>query len=344
VRTALVCLGLLAGCSTSPVIPPLPRPKMIIARGGGGWKDGQVNEPIILVNPKDSTRLVMFYSGMKLGGNAGSIGKAWATAADPFTWHEFDGNPVLVNETPAPNRDVGIRIDSVIYDENSNEYWIYYTTYGAGDRISLAMCPAGDDGYSAVTKANVRRHPGNPILSPRGQGRNDETHVSQASVIREDKTWYLLYSYRTSPQNVLPGLRLATSSDGKQWTKAPGPDLLTAAPEQQYIEWHSTIRVGNRYVLLFEGYNGGTRWGAEVAVSDRLTSGWKKLPNKLLDQTKWPGYSDGAMFHAATPAIYSWGGKWYLYVQAAPAGYYINQPWSLWVVDCDDVLAPHLRP
>src|SRR6185503_12754749 len=112
---ALVVIGLQA-CATSPVIAPLPQPKRIIARGGGGWKDGQVNEPIILVNPKDPSRLVMFYSGMKLGGNGGAIGKAWATAADPFTWHEDDANPVLVNETTAPTRDAGVRLDSVIYD------------------------------------------------------------------------------------------------------------------------------------------------------------------------------------------------------------------------------------
>ncbi|HVE43021.1 MAG TPA: hypothetical protein VNM14_24290 [Planctomycetota bacterium] len=343
IGSALVALSLLTGCATSPAIAPLPQPKMIISRGGGGWKDGQVNEPIILVNPKDPSRLVMFYSGMKLGGNGGAIGKAWATATDPFTWHEDEGNPVLVNETASPARDVGVRLDSVLYDAGSNEYWIYYTTYGAADSISLAICPAGADGYSGVLRSNIRRHPGNPILSPRGQGRDDETHVSQASVLRENGLWSMLYSYRSSPKNVLPGIRLATSPDGKRWTKVPGPDLLSAAPEQKYIEWHSTIRVGNRYVMLFEGYNGGTRWGADVAVSDRLSSGWKKLPTMLLDQTTWPGYSDASMFHVATPAIYNWGGRWYLYVQAAPAGYYINQPWSLWAVDCDDALAPYLR-
>jgi len=143
----LVVVGLVAGCAPSvrPAAAP-SQPKMIISRGGGGWKEGQVNEPIILVNPKDPTRLVMFYSGMKLGGHGGSIGKAWATAADPFTWHEDEGNPILLNKTPSPTRDVGVRLDSVIYEAGSDEYWIYYTTYGAADSISLAMCPAGADG------------------------------------------------------------------------------------------------------------------------------------------------------------------------------------------------------
>lgn len=28
----------------------------------------------------------------------------------------------------------------------------------------------------------------------------------------------------------------------------------------------------------------------------------------------------------ATPAVYRGGGRWFLYVQAAPAGHYIDQP------------------
>ena len=65
---------------------------------GGGWKDGQVQEPCILVNPKDSGKLIMFYAGMSLGGGAGRIGKAWANVADPFTWHEDAANPFLKAE------------------------------------------------------------------------------------------------------------------------------------------------------------------------------------------------------------------------------------------------------
>jgi hypothetical protein len=47
-----------------------PPPQRII-NYGGGWKDGQVNEPCILVNPKDPTKLIMFFSGMQLGGSQG---------------------------------------------------------------------------------------------------------------------------------------------------------------------------------------------------------------------------------------------------------------------------------
>jgi hypothetical protein len=72
--------------NAAPLVPATPR--MIINCGGGGWKDGQVQEPCILVNPKDSSKLIMFYARMKLGGKEGYLAKAWANVTEPFTWHE----------------------------------------------------------------------------------------------------------------------------------------------------------------------------------------------------------------------------------------------------------------
>ena len=91
-------------------------------------------------------------------------------------------------------------------------------------------------------------------------------------------------------------------------------------------------------MILYEGYNGGARWGADVAVSTDLATGWKKAPVTLIDQTKWSNYSDKTMFHVATPAIYRLNEKWHLYFQAAPAGYYIMQNWSLWGVECAELV------
>lgn len=315
-------------------------PTKIISYGGGGWKEGQVNEPIILINPKQPGKLVMFYSAMQLGGSGGAIGKAWADASSPLVWHEDPQNPILSRDPGIPFELSSIRLDAVIYHREHDEYWIYYTGNNAQlnyDAIGLATCPTGEDGYGGITPKNLRRHPGNPILSPKGQGRDDETFVSQGAVFREQGVWHSLYSYRTA-KDVLPGLRRATSPDGVHWTKAPGPDLLTAAPEQRYLEWHQVYQIGGRYVLLFEGYNGGTRWGADVAVSGSLTNGWKKLPALLIDQTTWPNYSDAEMFHVATPALYQFNGHWHLYFQAASAGQYSIQHWALWGLNCDDLL------
>ena len=131
--------------------------------------------------------------------------------------------------------------------------------------------------------------------------------------------------------------------------KCPAPTSSRQPPSSVYIEWHQVYKIGGRYVLLYEGYNGGTRWGADVATSSSLTTGWKKAPENLIDQTKWPNYSDETMFHVATPAIYNINNKWYMYFQAAHAGEYGIQHWALWGIECDDVvkklsIGPRNRP
>jgi predicted GH43/DUF377 family glycosyl hydrolase len=342
-RTALAVLVVAIGSAVgSAKEDPAPRrQKLVINYGGGGWKDNQVQEPCILVNPKDPHKLIMFYGGAttQAKGGIGSLGKAWADVSDPWTWHEDPENPIFRSDPKIAFESESVRIDAAIYNQATDEYWIYYTGHSAQthtDAIGLATCPAGDDGYKAVTAAHIKRYEQNPILSPGGPGRMDETCVSQGAIFREGGAWYSFYSYRTKTKT-LPGIRLATSTDGKHWKKEPGPDLLTAAPETLYFEWHQVYKIGNLYVMLLEGYNGGTRWGADVAISDKLTSGWRKLPTTLIDQTTWPGYSDATEFHVATPAIYQINGKWLLFVQAAHSGFYIVQHWAMYCVEFDDI-------
>lgn len=341
-----VSVGSAAPASPPAGTAPPPRLEAIIPYGGG-WKDHQVQEPIILINPKDPSKLIMFYAGSKKpGGQLGSLAKAWALRSDPFTWHEDPANPLLEGvSTPAFDEGSYIRIDSVLYRRESDEYWIYYTGNGPvakGDAVGLVVCPAGADGYREVRTENLRRFAGNPVLSPKGQGRDDETYVSQAAVWREGESWYAFYSYRTATQT-LPGIRLARSNDGRVWTKVPGPDLFSAAPESQYIEWHQIYKMGDRYVLLYEAYNGGQRWRANVATSRELTRGWVKLPPETIDQVQWTGYADDRMYHLATPALYRFDGKWFMYFQAAPAGYYIKQHWTLWAREADSIVDTILR-
>ena len=204
---------------------------------GGGWKDGQVQEPCILVNPKDASKLIMFYAGMKLGGREGAIGKAWANVADPFTWHEDVRHPLLQAEPGIAFHETGcIRLDSVIYHEALDEYWIYYTAYSTkthSDAIGLATCPAGKDGYSEVKAANTKRYAGNPILAPKGPDWLDERCVSQGAVFREHGLWYLFYSYRTATKT-LPGIRLATFATGSIGRKCPGP-TCSRQPRSSFI-------------------------------------------------------------------------------------------------------------
>lgn len=329
------------------------RGERFIDRTTAPWMSQQVQEPCILENPKDPSRLVMFYSGVPASDRSTCyVGKAWALKSDPFTWHQDPNNPVFV---PADSGwdSKSIRLDCVLYVPEEDAYYIYYSgtdVVDAQNRIGLAICRAGDDGYSGITAAAIRRHGSSPVLAPEPAEPFFETMASQAAVWRErdatgERRWYMYYSYR-GRNGVLPGIRLATSTDGKIWHRhynhqdPRGMGHLFASTPDAYYEWHQIFKVADTYVLAIEcGPNRGERWRALLAVSRQPDAGWEQLDVDTALQTAWPGiYSDDTIFHVATPAFYQFNGRWYLYAQACPLPAnrnYIDGKWDLWCFECD---------
>ncbi|MBP9902228.1 MAG: hypothetical protein KBH45_12260 [Verrucomicrobia bacterium] len=333
--------------------PKRIRGEVIINRTAAPWESQQVQEPCILPNPKDPTRLVMFYSGVPATNrNTCFIGKAWALKSDPFTWHQDEHNPVF---SPGKSGwDSGsIRLDAVLYLAEEDAYYIYYsgTTGSIQDRIGLAICPVGTDGYSGITPPAIQRVGTQPVLAPEPAAPYYEEMASQAAVLREWNEqeqrwdWFMYYSYR-GKDGILPGLRLATSHDGKTWMrhfneKDPrGMGQIFPSTPGAYYEWHQVFKIGDTYLLSIEvGIAAGKRWRPVMAVSKHPTTGWAQTDVDAVLQTKWEGlYRDTTIYHVATPAFYQLGGKWYLYTQACPLpgnGNYIDGHWDLWCFACD---------
>jgi hypothetical protein len=336
--------------------PSPVRGQIIIDRTNSEWQSQQVQEPCILPNPKQPGRLVMFYSGVpKSNRMICAIGKAWATVDDPWTWHQDAGNPIFF---PAKSGwDSGsIRLDTVLYLPEEDAYYLYYsgTIDQRKDQIGLAICPAGPDGYTAITEDNIVRWGDAPVLAPKPAAPFGETYASQAAVIREwdENTrhwnWHLYYSYRDQEQT-LPGIRYATSPDGKTWTRhwnAADPrgrgHIFDSVPNA-YYEWHQIRKIGHTFVLSMEvGPEKGRQWRTVLAVSQDPVNGWEQLDAGTLLQTKWPGiYDEKTIYHVATPAFYEIGGRAYLFTQACarPANdNYIDGNWELWGFACEQPL------
>ncbi|HTU25656.1 MAG TPA: hypothetical protein VMF30_09680 [Pirellulales bacterium] len=353
-RLTILCLALVvvAICfSPLQAAEPAGRSAEVMARGDARWMSAQINEPCILPNPKMPDRLIMFYSANNKYEHAvGTIGKAWANVDNPFRWHQDFSNPIF---TPGKGGwDSGtLRIDCVLYIPEEDAYYIYYSaTQGeCQDHIGLAICPAGDDGYTGVTPQNIVRYGTAPILAPEPDAPFFETYVHQSAVIREqDPTtkkwkWYLYYSYR-GKDGILPGIRLATSDDGKTWTRRLNPNdprgmgQIFASTPEAYYEWHQVLKVGDTYLLSIEvGVEHGKRWRPVLAVSKDPVTGWQQLDVDTGLQTKWSAYDERSHFHVATPAFYQIAGKWYLYVQACSAptsGNYTDGGWDFWCFEC----------
>jgi hypothetical protein len=236
-------------------------------------------------------------------------------------------------------------------------YYIYYSgcTGTVQDRIGLAISPAGADGYSDVTAAAIARYGTSPVLAPEPAAPFHEAMVSQAAVLREWNAaaqswdWYMYYSYR-GKDGTLPGIRLATSHDGKTWTRhfntddPRGMGQIFHSTPGAYYEWHQICKVDATYVLCIEvGVDHGARWRAGLAVSKNPLQGWTQLGLETMLQTQWSGlYDDGTLYHVATPALYLIGGKWYLFATACgrPANdNYGDGAWEMWCVECDRAIA-----
>ena len=356
-KGVVVMACIIASTGLGADLPPNPRAirgEVIIDRKAAAWESQQVQEPCILPNPKDPTRLVMFYSGVPASNrNLCYIGKAWALKSDPFKWHQDEANPVF-----GPSKDgwdsSSMRLDTVLYIPEEDAYYIYYSgtkVAGAQDRIGLAICPAGMDGYSAIKPTAITRVGAAPVLAPESAEPFRETMASQAAVLRELDAgtkrwnWFMYYSYR-GKDGTLPGIRLATSHDGKTWkrqfnTKDPrGMGQIFESTPDAYYEWHQVFKIGGSYVLSIEvGTEKGKRWRPVIAVSQQPDRGWMQVDVDTALQTQWEEiYRDDTIFHVATPAFYQIDGKWYLYTQACPLpanGNYIDGHWDMWCFACD---------
>jgi hypothetical protein len=329
------------------------RGEVVLARASHEWMSQQIEEPCILPNPKVPGRLVMLYGAVPASNRSyAAVGKAWADENEPLKWHQDEANPIF--GPSAGGWDSGsIRLDTVLYIAEEDAYYIYYsgTKGNVQDRIGLAICPAGADGYSDVAGSAIVRYGTAPVLAPESAAPYHEEMASQAAVMREWNAtancwgWYMYYSYR-GRDGVLPGIRLATSRDGKTWTRQFSADdprgmgQIFASTPNAYYEWHQILKVDATYVLCIEvGVEHGVRWRPGLAVSTDPVRGWTQLDLDTMLQTKWRGlYEDRTLYHVATPALYAVKGKWYLYVQACgrPANdNYIDGGWEMWGVACD---------
>ncbi|HUW61624.1 MAG TPA: hypothetical protein VMZ06_11505 [Candidatus Bathyarchaeia archaeon] len=327
--------------------------EMILGRADHDWMSQQIEEPCILPNPKVPGRLIMFYSAVSTADRVvAAVGKAWADTSDPFRWHQDEANPIFGPGKQGWDART-IRLDAVLYIPEEDAYYIYYsgTAGTCQDHIGLAICPAGADGYSGVTADAIKRYGDAPVLAPEPAAPYNEEMASQAGVMREWNAaekrwdWYMYYSYR-GKDGVLPGIRLATSRDGKTWTRQfnnddpRGMGQIFESTPNAYYEWHQVFKVESTYVLCIEvGIDHGVRWRPVLAVSTDPVKGWTQLDVDTMLQTKWQGlYDDRTLYHVATPALYPIEGKWYLYVQACgrPGNdNYIDGGWEMWAVACN---------
>jgi hypothetical protein len=203
----------------------------------GNWFDSQTYDPCVIVNPSDSTQLIMFFSGMGSPVVSGvqKIGRATASITDPYTWTiSNSGNPVL-SPTLAWETGSGLRANCVLYNQSNSKLYLFYT----GNDTSNGVASSSDLGLTWTKLGQV--------LVPSA----DETAVSQLSVIIDGTTLRGIYSFRTAGA-ILPGYRYASASTNNwlSWTKT-GVQVYFD-PDSRNHEFHHFFKLGSTYFLVYE--------------------------------------------------------------------------------------------
>src|SRR5579883_3024585 len=289
----------------NPVIPLLT----------SSWYASQIYDFWQLVNPSNPSQLLLYCSGMAAPVQTGaqSIGLFTVDLTNPYgkpAEHGGAGNGQILAAlgTGWESGGAGIRNNSVVYNPGNSTFYHYYTgSIGNLEQIGLATSTDG---------VTLTRYASNPILTPS----EDETWCSLASVYFDGTTWYMLYAIRTTVYNTsYPAFRAATSTDGKNWTKAP---YLHGLRRNAYSnntadnEFHALFKRRGNYFLAFEqGYplNSSEAFTLNLAVSGIPTGPYTALSyNPVLSGS---GGSNWDANHVACPSNpYTSGGNeifWY---------------------------------
>src|SRR5258708_5306673 len=204
------------------------------------------------------------------GGNQSAT--AFATSTDGLTWTKYAGNPVMSPSAPwegagAPNHEAS---PTAVLKENGLYKLWYHAISGSTRQIGYA---------ESVDGLTWTKYAGNPVLTPGPAGAWDADTVCEPRVIHPGNLYVMFYTHCAGSH----GIGLATSPDGKSWTKYAGNPGLTVAPggawDSQQVSWGEVYYDGQRFFMWYPGHiNSATGFSLGLATStDGKT--WTRSPN-----------------------------------------------------------------
>lgn len=219
-------------------VHPLSSP-VLTPGGAGTWDSWAVAPGPVL---KEGGTYKMYYLGYSDPNEQFHIGLA--TSSDGKVWEKYP-TPVLVGSS---NWERQISPHSIL--KKDGVYYLYYIgrIQTTQDRIGLAF---STDGIS------WSKYSGNPILVPTQSW--EGSGVSWPSVIYENGVFKMVYMKISS---VINAFGMATSNDGKNWTKLNTNPIFHAQNTHNGwanydISYPFYTKVGNEYRIYYSGWNQG---------------------------------------------------------------------------------------
>jgi predicted GH43/DUF377 family glycosyl hydrolase len=174
----------------------------------------------------------------------------YAESKDGLAWTKYAGNPVL---SPGPNGawDADTVCEPRVVRVGA-QYYMFYTHCAGSHGIGLAT---SGDGKSWT------KYAGNPVLTIAAGAVWDNQQVSWGEVYYDGQRFFMWYPGRKTTDTGGFSLGVATSSDGKVWTRSPNNPVMTppAAPlnkgDDLGVESSPTvIRMGDTMRVYYGGF------------------------------------------------------------------------------------------
>jgi predicted GH43/DUF377 family glycosyl hydrolase len=203
------------------------------------WEGTHVYNPWV-VAVRDN--LYMWYAGAKVGGGKWQVRIGLATSSNGESWTKFSGNPVLSPEK-------GWESDSVFGPCVLIIGSKYYMWYAGGEIPRGVGLATSNDGQTWV------KYAANPILKG-VPGTWEDAGMDRPDVIKKDDMYYMYYSGIQGPYT---RIGLATSTDGKIWTKSlanPVLDLDKGAWDDTYVADCWVMKMNDEYYMWYRGHDG----------------------------------------------------------------------------------------
>jgi MYXO-CTERM domain-containing protein len=212
----------------------------------------------------------MWYEAVPAGNQSYA---AYATSTDGLVWTKYAANPVMspsvawegAGGTNHENSPTAILKEGGIY-----KLW-YHGITGTTRQIGYAESADG---------LTWTKYAGNPVLTPGPSGAWDADTVCEPRVVRVGAQYYMFYTHCAGSH----GIGLATSPDGKSWTKYAGNPVLTIGPpgawDDTQVSWAGVYYDGQRFFMWYPGRKstdtGGFSLGFATSTDGRV---WTRSPN-----------------------------------------------------------------
>lgn len=154
----------------------------------------------------------------------------------------------------------------------------------------------------------LKRYPGNPVLTPSTHNAWETDNVFNAAIVRHNDLVFMLY--RAQGRDRLSRIGCAISTDGRRFNRLEHPMLEPVTPEESFgVEDPRITRLGDTFYMLYTAYSpAGTR--VALARSTNLIA-WERMGIVLpgednKDAVLFPEQFDGryVMFHRRPPDIW----------------------------------------